>query len=113
MSTITIAEASGQLPQLVEQTANGDNAIFLIANGQPQAVLLNVDLFWHLIGLDEYTKRPPMPLDVLQKGFGAALSEVGYDSEEKIIELVRQVKREIADERESKRLQVKMENSRL
>jgi len=111
MSTITVAEASHQLEQLVEQTANENQPIFLTTNGQPKAVLLNVDLFWHLIGLGEYVNRPPIALDILQKEFGVALREAGYDSKEKIIELVREVKREIADEQEDKRSQIKRELS--
>ena len=47
-----------------------------------------------------------MSLEDLQQGFGAALREAGYNSEEKIVELVREVKREIADERESKQQRI-------
>ena len=38
--------------------------------------------------------------DELQRGLAQALTEAGYNTREKIIELVRAVKRDIADERE-------------
>ncbi len=108
MSTITIAEASHQLPQLIEKTANGDKAIFLTANGQPKAVLLNIETFWHFLGVD--IKAPLMPFEQFQQEFSAALREAGYDSEEKIVELVREVKREIAEERSARSIKRPVEN---
>ena len=40
-----------------------------------------------------------MPVDDFEKQFHQALVESGYDSKEKIIELVRDVKREMYEER--------------
>lgn len=45
-----------------------------------------------------YTELPLMPLDEFQQQFYAALVEAGYDTREKIIELVREVKLELARE---------------
>lgn len=42
---------------------------------------------------------PTPSLEEIQRGFGQALAEAGYDTREKIVELVREVKREQADER--------------
>ncbi len=48
------------------------------------------------------TPTQPVTLspDELQRGLAQALTEAGYNSREKIIDLVRAVKRDIADERE-------------
>ena len=43
--------------------------------------------------------RELMPKDEFQREFSKALAEAGYDSREKIIELVREVKREMYEER--------------
>ncbi|MEE3717442.1 hypothetical protein V2H45_11830 [Tumidithrix elongata RA019] len=44
---------------------------------------------------------PLIPLEDLQQSVQKSLKESGYDSREKIIELVQEVKKEIANERES------------
>ena len=40
-----------------------------------------------------------MPADEFEKGFHQALVDAGYDSREKILDLVRDVKQEIYEER--------------
>jgi hypothetical protein len=47
-------------------------------------------------------QKPVAPLAQLQQELRQALVESGYSSKEEIVELVREVKREIADEREAK-----------
>lgn len=47
-------------------------------------------------------QKPLAPLAQLQQELRQALVESGYSSKEEIVELVREVKREIADEREAK-----------
>ncbi|MEZ4729256.1 MAG: hypothetical protein R3E79_19155 [Caldilineaceae bacterium] len=43
-------------------------------------------------------EQPLMPLDEFQRLFQAALVEAGYDTKEKILELIREVKLELAKE---------------
>ena len=45
-----------------------------------------------------YDEHPLMPLDDFQQQFHAALIEAGYDTHEKILELIREVKLELARE---------------
>jgi len=47
---------------------------------------------------------PIIPLEDLQQSVQKSLRDFGYDSKDKIIELVREVKKEIADEREHLKL---------
>ncbi|MBE9141144.1 hypothetical protein IQ254_28750 [Nodosilinea sp. LEGE 07088] len=47
-------------------------------------------------------QKPLAPLAQLQQELRQALVESGYSSKESIVELVREVKREMADEREAK-----------
>ena len=45
-----------------------------------------------------------LPLEDLQQSVQKSLRDFGYDSRDKIIDLVREVKKEIADERENLKL---------
>lgn len=58
----------------------------------------DTDEFWESIS--EYQQRSLMSPKQLEQGFKQALAEAGYDSREKIIHLVQEVKREIAVERQ-------------
>ena len=89
MSTISIAEASRQFSQVVNRAAYGRDVVVLTSRGQPKAVLL---------GMHEYADKPLMPLDEFQEKFRAALAEAGYDTREKILALVHDVKVELAIE---------------
>ncbi len=48
---------------------------------------------------------PIIPLEDLQQSVQKSLRDFGYDSKDKILDLVREVKKEIADERENFKLQ--------
>lgn len=98
MSTISIAEASRQFSQVVNRAAYGRDVVVLTSRGQPKAVLLGLDAFDRLVGMHEYMDQPLMPLDEFQQKFSAALAEAGYDTREKILDLIRDVKVELAVE---------------
>lgn len=50
---------------------------------------------------------PILPLEDLQQSVQKSLRDSGYDSKDKIIELIQEVKKEIADEREHLRTAMK------
>jgi len=99
MSIISIAEASRQFSQVVNRAAYGKDVIVLTSRGQPKAVLLGMDAFQRLVGLQQHTQRALMPLDQFQQEFRAALQEAGYETAGQIVDLVRSVKQEMIDER--------------
>ncbi|MGD2182823.1 hypothetical protein [Lusitaniella coriacea] len=99
MIAIKITEVADKLPELIAQIAGKSEPIVLMSEGKAQAVLLGVEIFEKLLGIHEYANRPSVPLDILQQQFKQALVEGGYDTHQKIVELVKDVKREIADER--------------
>jgi hypothetical protein len=72
----------------------------LTANGQKQAVLLSVEAFAYLIGMRAYQKRDLMPADEFHQAFHHALVAAGYDSREKILNLIHEVKQEMIEDRE-------------
>lgn len=99
MTTIGIAEASRQLSHLVNQAAYAREIVVLTSRGQAKAVLMGVDAFHELVGMRPYIEKQLMPLDTVSRAFREALEESGYDTTEKIISLVRDVRKEMAGER--------------
>lgn len=97
MSTVSISDASRSLSRLINQAAYGNQVFILTSRSQPKAVLLGVDAFQTLVGAR--SEQELMPLDTLQMQFQEALSAAGYDTPGKVVDLVRDVKREMADER--------------
>lgn len=100
MTTVKIADASNQLSELVNRVASGRELIILTAEGKGLAVMLGVETFQDLVEMREYSDRSLMPLETFQQQFQQALVEAGYDSRAKIVNLVREVKREMEAERE-------------
>ena len=103
MSTVTIATANRQLSQLINRAAYSGEILILTSRGRPKAVLLGMEAFEELVNMRQYAERPLMLYDAFQSRFREALEEAGFGSREKIVELVREVKREIADERVDQR----------
>lgn len=101
MNTVKIVDANQQLTELVNRATNTGELIILTADGKAKAVLLGVEAFEELLGMREYSQRELMPFDDLQKQFQEALKEAGYDSHEKIVNLVQEIKQEIANERQN------------
>jgi prevent-host-death family protein len=99
MTTIGIAEASRQLSHLVNQAAYAREIIVLTSRGQAKAVLLGVDAFQELVGMRPYVDKQLKPLDSFHRSIREALEESGYGDPEKIVDLVQDVRREMADER--------------
>ena len=99
MSTVSIANASRSLSRLLNQAAYGNEVIILTSRNQPKAVLLGMDAFQRLVGARAHRQGSMMPLDTLQFQFQQALTNAGYDTIDKNVDLVRDVKQEMADER--------------
>lgn len=94
-NTVKIVDADRQLSELVNRATNTGEMIILTTDGKAKAVLLGVEAFEELLGIREYSQRELMPFDNLQKQFQEALIEAGYDSHEKIVNLVQEVKQEM------------------
>ncbi len=102
MTTVKIIDASNQLSELVDRAADERELIILTSEGKPKAILLGVEAFEALVGMREYAQRELIPLDSFQQQFQQALIEAGYDSHQKIVNLVQEIKQEIAAERQQK-----------
>ena len=79
------------------------NERFIVdAGGHPVEVVLPIESYRQLLAL--LAEAGPaavgeMPLAEWRKQFRLALARAGYNSRDEIVELTRQIKREIADER--------------
>jgi prevent-host-death family protein len=101
MSTVSISDASRELSRLVNRAAFGNEIVILSSRGRAKAVLLGLETFQELIGMREHAKRQLVPLDTFQQQFQQALADAGYETTEKIVAMVREVKNELVAERDS------------
>lgn len=96
-----------ELSQLIEQANSKREAITLVQEGQPKAVLLSLEMFQHLIGIsDSEALRRNRREQLSNEGFATMSHQLftksGYDSTDKIMELIQDVKQEISTEREQR-----------
>ncbi len=103
MSRISIAEASRRLSQIINRASYGMEVVILTSRGKPKAVLLGVEAFQQIIGLKQNPQ--PVAINEFRIQFRKSLEESGYRTPQDIVELVRSVKKEIADEALPKRHQ--------
>jgi len=101
MSKVSISEATRQLSQLVNRAAYGREVLILTSRGQAKAVLIGMEAFQELVGARQHAERTLMPLDAFQREFRDALADANYNTEEKIVELTREIRSELAAERGS------------
>ncbi len=65
--------------------------------------MLGVEAFEALIGVPEQARQQPLPVQQLRREFQQALAEAGINTPDAVIGLARDVKRELADERNTAR----------
>jgi prevent-host-death family protein len=100
MSTVSIAEASRQLSQIVNRASYGHEVVVLTSRGKPKAVVVGVETFQELLKVNQFAQTLPMPEVQFSQEFHQELSRAGYDTPEKIVTLVREVKQEMDQERQ-------------
>jgi len=97
--TVSISEASRNLSHWVNQASYGRECVTLTSRGRPKAVIISVEAFETLLGLQSPLTARRMPVEQLRQEFRQALTEAGYQTREDLVALVQDVKRELADER--------------
>ena len=99
MSSIPISQASRNLSHWVNKAGYSREAVVLTSHGKPKAVILGIEDFETLLGISEYLEQTPIPLEELRQKFREALTQHGYTTRDQIIDLVRDVKKELAAEK--------------
>ncbi len=96
MTQISVSEASRNLSHWINRASYGREVVVVTSRGRAKAVILGVEAFEELVGLREYADLELLPLEALREGFRQALAESGYHSRDEIVDLVREVKQEVA-----------------
>ena len=99
-SDIDVNSTAPELTELIDRATDSREIITLKSGDRKKAVLIGVEAFEYLVGLNKYRHSETMPADEFEQGFHQALVEAGYDSREKILNLVRDVKQELYEERQ-------------
>ena len=98
MSTVSVAEANRQLSQLINRAAYGRDIVVITSRGQAKAVLLGMDAFDQLVGMEAYSEHPLPPINEFRQRFQEALTEAGYVNRDDILALTESVRQERAQE---------------
>jgi len=96
MSSISIADASRQLSQVINRASYGREVVILTSRGRPKAILIGLDAFQQLLGMEG--KAELASVQEIRRAFRKDLEDIGYANPEDIVALVRSVKKEMADE---------------
>ena len=99
MSLVSVSEASQNLSHWINQASYGHECVIVTSRGRAKAVLIGVEAFEALIGVPERGRLAAAPIEQLRVEFSRGLAEAGYATPEQVVALVREVKRELADER--------------
>jgi len=89
-----------ELSQLIQQATSKREAITLVQEGQQKAVLLSLEMFQHLIGISNRNEQ--LSVEEFASMSRQFFTKSGYDSTEKTMQLIQEVKQELAAEREKR-----------
>ncbi len=98
MTLVSVSEASQNLSHWINQASYGRECVIVTSRGRAKAVLLGVEAFEAMINIPAQERAPSRAVEQLRREFRQALSQAGYETRDQIVDLVRQVKRELADE---------------
>ncbi len=91
-------DAEHPLAKLVDRAIDEHEIITLKTKSQKKAVLLSLEAFEHLINMRSNQPSELMSDAEFHQQFHQVLVDSGYDSREKIINLIQEVKQEMAEE---------------
>jgi PHD/YefM family antitoxin component YafN of YafNO toxin-antitoxin module len=86
-----------ELSQLIQQATSKREAITLVQEGKHKAVLLSLEMFQNLIGISD--RREQLSIEKFADISRQIFSTSGYESSEKIMQLLHEVKQELSVER--------------
>jgi prevent-host-death family protein len=95
MAQVSVSEASQNLSHWINQASYGRECVIVTSRGRAKAVLIGAEAFETLIGISDQDRQPPRPVAQLRREFRQALAEAGYGTPDQVVELVRDVKREL------------------
>jgi prevent-host-death family protein len=99
MAEISVSEASRNLSHWINRASFGREFVVVTSRGKAKAVIVGIEAFEALFGMEILNEEELIPLSQLRQEFREATENAGYKSRDDIIQLVREVREEIADER--------------
>jgi prevent-host-death family protein len=99
MAEISISEASRNLSHWINRASYGRELVVVTSRGKAKAVILGMEAFEALFGMEILSEEELTPLPQFQNEFWEATEDAGYKTRDDIVRLVREVRKEIADER--------------
>jgi prevent-host-death family protein len=99
MTEISISEASRNLSHWINRASYGREFVVVTSRGKAKAVIVGIEAFEALFGLEILSEDELIPLPHFTQEFREATENAGYKTREDIIQLVREVRKEIADEK--------------
>lgn len=103
---VSISEASRNLSHWVNQASYGRECVQLTSRGRVKAVIIGIEAFEALLGVQSAPANERMPVAQLRREFRQALAEAGYQTQDELLALVREVKQELAEERNQGRVEL-------
>jgi prevent-host-death family protein len=103
MALVSVSEASQNLSHWINQASYGRECVIVTSRGRAKAVLLGVEAFEAMLNIPTQERAPSRAVEQLRREFGEALAEAGYETGEDVVQLVKRVKQELADERAAAR----------
>ena len=97
---VSLNELNQQTEQWVNRAEQSRDCVVVTAHdGQARAVLIGIDTFTSMLGIQDRVEQAPLSVAELQQGLRQALAEAGYETRDEIVALVKDVRRELAAER--------------
>ena len=102
---VSIRELNQNVNTWINRAEQSRDCVLVTANdGQAKAVLIGIEAFEALLGIQPRQPDTALSLAEWQEQFRQALAAAGYHTREEMIALVRDVRRELAAERAENKL---------
>lgn len=102
---VSVGELNQNVNTWINRAGQSRDCVFVTTNeGQTKAVLIGIEAFESLLGIQPRPNDSSLSLAERQAEFRQALTTAGYQRREEIIALVREVRRELATERAEAKL---------
>lgn len=99
MKTVTIEETNNEMRNWIGEVNRDDQTVLLTSSeDEMNAVMISETLFWRLVGAPAVPQKDLLSPKAYQDQFGNVLHNAGYETTEQIVQLCREVRREIYEE---------------
>ena len=98
MPPVSVNEATGNLQNWVDKAVDGE-VVQLTVNGEKRAVLVGMEQLLSLMGFPQNPKKKDWSSEQWSENMRASFQEAGYNTPEEIVNLIKEVRKEIYEEK--------------